>query len=334
MRNRQIILKARPSGLPTPDDFALVDSETPEPAAGEVLTRNLLLSLDPYMRGIMDAGESYQPPVEVGAVMRGQTVSEVVASRADGFAAGDIVFGGGMWQDYAVQPAAALRKVDVTAAPASAWLGPMGLPGWTAHVGLLDLAAPKAGETMVVSAAAGAVGSLVGQIGKLQGLRVVGIAGGPEKCAYVRDTLRFDACVDYKAPDFRDALAAACPDGIDIDFENVGGDVLQAIWPRLNRGARVVVCGLLAHYNATAPLPGPDLTWLLKRRIDVRGFIISDHIARLPKAIADMLGWVREGRIIFREDIVDGLENAPAAFIGMLQGRNFGKLMIRIGEAR
>lgn len=334
-RNRRIILRARPKGLPTLNDFELIETPIPEPEAGQVLTRNLLLSLDPYMRGIMDGGESYQPPVPLGEVMRGQTVSQVVDSRADGFATGDIVFGAGQWQDYSLQSpqsAAPPRKIDLAAAPDSIWLGPMGLPGWTAYVGLIDLGAPKAGETLVVSAASGAVGTLVGQLAKSQGLRVVGIAGGASKCAYAVTELGLDACVDYKAPDFATTLATACPQGIDIDFENAGGAVLEAIWPLLNRGARVVVCGLMAQYNATAPVPGPDLTWLLKRRIVMRGFIITDHRDRIPKAIDDMLRWYREGKLKFREDVAEGLENAPSAFIGMLQGRNFGKMLVRLSH--
>ncbi|MET3521832.1 NADP-dependent oxidoreductase [Mesorhizobium abyssinicae] len=333
--NRQVILKARPKGMPTQEDFGLIEAPIPKPGPGQVLVRNLLLSLDPYMRGIMDEGESYQSPVPLGEVMRGHTVSQVVTSRAEGFVDGDIVFCAGQWQDYSVQNpqgAPPPRKIDVVAAPAAAWLGPMGLPGWTAYVGLFDLSAPRPGETLVVSAASGAVGSLVGQLAKSQGLRVVGIAGGPSKCAYAVKELRFDACVDYKAPDFAKALAGACPSGIDIDFENAGGPVLEAIWPLLNPGARVVVCGLIAQYNATTAVPGPDLTWLLKRRITMRGFIISDHRERLPKAIGDMLDWYRNGKLTFREDVVEGLENAPEVFIGMLQGRNFGKLLVRLNE--
>lgn len=333
--NRQVILEARPSGMPSADDFALIETQIPEPADGQILTRNLLLSLDPYMRGIMNAGESYQHPVAIGKVMHGHTISQVVTSRAEGFVAGDIVFGAGHWQDYALQSMRSVvppRKVDLTLAPAAAWLGPMGLPGWTTYVGLFDFAMPKAGETLVVSAAAGAVGSLLGQLAKRQGLRVVGIAGGASKCAYAVDELGFDACVDYKAHHFAGALAEACPNGIDIDFENAGGAVLEAIWPLLNAGARVVVCGLIAQYNATAPVPGPDLTRLLMRRIAMRGFIISDHGERLPNAIGDMLDWYRKGELKFRADVVEGLENAPRAFIGMLQGRNFGKLVVQLGE--
>ena len=256
--NRQIRLASRPRGAPTQANFEIVETPMPEPGEGEVLTRTLFLSLDPYMRGRMNETKSYSAPVPIGGVMVGQTVGEVVISRDPGFAAGDIVAGFGNWQDYAAIPAKTLRKLSPALAPVSTALGVFGMPGHTAYVGLLDIGQPKPGETVVVSSAAGAVGSLVGQIAKIQGCRVVGIAGGAIKCRYVVEELGFDAGIDYRAADFAAALARACPNGVDIDFENVGGAVLQAIWPLLNDFARVVVCGLVAHYNDPTPAPSAD----------------------------------------------------------------------------
>ncbi len=330
--NRQILLKSRPSGMPSAENFERVERPVPEPRDGEILTRTLFLSLDPYMRGRMSDAKSYAAPVPIGGVMTGQTVGRVVASRAAGFAEGDVVLGYGNWQDYAVLPAKAARKIDPALAPVSTALGVLGMPGRTAYVGLLDIGQPKPGETVVVSAASGAVGAVVGQIAKIKGCRAVGIAGGPEKCRYVVDELGFDACVDHRAPDFANALAAACPRGIDIDYENVGGAVLQAVWPQLNDFARVVICGLIAQYGDAVPRPGPDLRSLLNKRITVRGFIVTDHAARTEDFLRDMLSWIRDGRVKYREDIVDGLERAPEAFIGLLQGKNFGKLIVRVAS--
>ncbi len=330
--NRQILLKSRPSGMPSAENFERVERPVPEPRDGEILTRTLFLSLDPYMRGRMSDAKSYAAPVPIGSVMTGQTVGRVVASRAAGFAEGDVVLGYGNWQDYAVLPAKAARKIDPALAPVSTALGVLGMPGRTAYVGLLDIGQPKPGETVVVSAASGAVGAVVGQIAKIKGCRAVGIAGGPEKCRYVVDELGFDACVDHRAPDFANALAAACPRGIDIDYENVGGAVLQAVWPQLNDFARVVICGLIAQYGDAVPRPGPDLRSLLNKRITVRGFIVTDHAARTEDFLRDMPSWIRDGRVKYREDIVDGLERAPEAFIGLLQGKNFGKLIVRVAS--
>jgi NADPH-dependent curcumin reductase CurA len=329
-KNRQILLKSRPEGLPTPDNFELVERPVPEPGEGEVLTRTRFLSLDPYMRGRMSAARSYAQPVPVGGVMGGGTVGEVVASRDPAFKAGDTVLGFGGWQDYAVQPGKSLRKLDPSLAPVSTALGVLGMPGLTAYVGLIDIGQPKAGETVVVSAASGAVGSVVGQLAKLRGCRAVGIAGGAEKCRFVVDELGFDACVDHRAPDFPDALKAACGAGIDIDFENVGGAVLQAVWQRLNDFARIVVCGLVAQYNDTTPAPGPNLGVLLARRMTMRGFIVSDHQSRGPAFLAEIGPLVRAGRLKYKEDVVEGLERAPGALIGLLQGRNFGKVVVRV----
>ena len=328
--NRQIRLAARPVGFPTESDFQMVEVPVPDPIEGEVLTRTLYLSLDPYMRGRMNETKSYAAPVPIGGVMVGRAVGEVVASRDSGFAAGDIVVGFGNWQEYALVRGNTLRKLDPALAPITTALGVLGMPGHSAYVGLLDIGRPQSGETVVVSAASGAVGSLVGQIAKIKGCRVVGIAGGDAKCRYAVDELGFDACIDHRAADFDAALARACPKGVDVNFENVGGAVLHAIWPLLNDFARVVVCGLIAHYNDNIPTLSPDLRAVLIKRLTVRGFIITDHSARSGDFLRDVSAWLREGRIKYREDIVDGLEHAAEAFIGLLHGRNFGKLIVRV----
>jgi NADPH-dependent curcumin reductase len=330
--NRQIVLKSRPEAMPSLDNFALIESPVPEPGEGEVLIRTLYLSLDPYMRGRMSAAKSYAKSVEVGATMVGGTVGEVVASKNPKFAVGDIVLGSAGWQDYAVSNGTGLRKLDPAVAPVTTALGVLGMPGLTAYAGLLEIGQPKAGETVVVAAASGAVGSVVGQIAKIKGCRVVGIAGGADKCRFVVDTLGFDACIDHRAPDFREALAAACPKGIDVYFENVGGAVQQAVWPLLNDFARIPVCGLIAQYNLATPMPGPDMFTVLRKRLTLRGFIVTDFAAKQADFLRDAGEWVRSGRIKYREDIVDGLENAPTAFLGLLGGKNFGKLLVRVAR--
>ena len=327
--NRQILLKSRPEGAPSLDNFELAQAPIPEPGEGEVLMRILYLSLDPYMRGRMSAAKSYAAPAAVGRPMVGGTVGEIVKSRHPGYAVGDIVLGYGGWQEYALASGAGLRKLDPKAAPVSTALGILGMPGMTAYFGLLDIGQPKPGETVVVAAASGAVGSVVGQIAKLKGCRAVGIAGGAEKCRFVADELGFDACVDHRAPDFAVRLEAACPEGIDVYFENVGGRVQQTVWPLLNDFARIPVCGLIAQYNATTATPGPDLVSVLRKRLLLRGFIVSDFAARQADFLRDAGEWVRTGRLKYREDIVDGLEQAPTAFLGLLQGRNFGKMLVR-----
>ena len=335
--NRQILLKSRPEGAPNLDNFELVRSPVPEPGDGEVLMRTRYLSLDPYMRGRMSAAKSYAKPVEVGEPMVGGTVGEIVTSRNAKFAVGDIVMGYGGWQDYALSNGAGLRKLDPAAAPVSTALGVLGMPGMTAYVGLLEIGQPKPGETVVVAAASGAVGSVVGQIAKIKGCRAVGIAGGPDKCRFVVEELGFDACVDHRAGDFVRQLEAACPASIDVYFENVGGAVWQAVFPLLNDFARVPVCGLIAHYNDVAPPPSSDLTPVLMRavltkRLTIRGFIVRDFAAHAAEFERDVSQWVREGKIKYREDVVDGIEKAPQAFIGLLQGKNFGKLLVRVGR--
>ncbi len=330
--NRRIVITKRPKGVPTPADFALVKEDTPKLSDGEVLVRNHLLSLDPYMRSLMDGGDSYIPGLQLGDVMTGHTVGQVVISKHPDFKEGDYVWGPGQWQDFAVLKSPPMRKIDQNLAPLSAWLSPMGLPGWTAHIGFLDLCAPKSGETIVVSSASGAVGGFVGQLAREMGLKVVGISGGPEKCAYAVSELGYHACIDYKAADFASRLTAACPDGIDINFENVGGVILETIWPLLNNNARVLVCGLIAQLNHTSPYPGPDLMKLLKARATMRGFVILDHLAKVPDATRQMAEKVAAGTINYRTHVTDGLENAPEAFIGMLQGRNFGKAIVKIAS--
>ena len=330
--NRQILLKSRPEGAPGLDNFELVESPVPKPGEGEVLMRTLYLSLDPYMRGRMSAAKSYAKPAAVGEPMVGGTVGEIVASRNPKFSVGDIVLSYGGWQEYALSSGTALRKLDPAAAPVSTALGVLGMPGMTAYVGLLEIGQPKPGETVVVAAASGAVGSVVGQIAKIKGSRAVGIAGGADKCCFVTGELGFDACVDHRAPDFARALEAACPKGIDVYFENVGGAVQQTVWPLLNDFARIPVCGLIAQYNSRTPMPGPDMFSVLRKRLMLRGFIVSDFAAKQGDFLREAGEWVRAGRLKYREDIVDGLAQAPAAFLGLLQGKNFGKMLVRVAK--
>ena len=327
--NRQIRLKSRPAGMPTADNFETVEAPMPALQDGDVLRRTTYLSLDPYMRGRMSDAKSYAKPVNLGDVMVGHTVSQVVESKHPGFHEGDVVAGYDGWQEYAVSNGTDLRKLD-RSAPISTAIGVLGMPGMTAYVGLLDMGQPKAGETVVVSAASGAVGSIVGQLAKIKGCRAVGVAGSAEKCRYVVDELGFDACVNYKTGDLVDSLRAACPNGIDIDFENVGGPVFAAVLRLLNTFARIPLCGLISEYNATQDPGGPNLRPLLVSRATIRAFIVSDHYDRFPAFIEDMVPLVRQGRIKYREDIVDGLDAAPAALIGLLQGKNFGKAVVRV----
>jgi hypothetical protein len=335
--NLQIRLASRPKGAPTLDDFRLERRPKPSPGEGEVLLRTQYLSLDPYMRGRMSDAESYAEPVPVGGVMVGGTVCVVEESRNPRFAEGDRVLAMSGWQRWAVSDGTGVRELDLPAEQASLALGALGMPGLTAWWGLNRIGEPKAGETLVVAAATGPVGSMVGQLAKLAGLRVVGVAGGPQKCRFATGELGFDACIDHRAESFADQLAAACPDGVDIYFENVGGEVLQAVLPLLNTHARIPLCGLVAHYNATSLPPGPDRTplllgLLLRRRIRLQGFIITDHFDELGAFLKEVAPLVTEGKIRVREDVVDGLEKAPEAFIGMLRGENFGKLVVRVGD--
>jgi NADPH-dependent curcumin reductase CurA len=334
---RRIVLASRPVGEPKVSDFRLEEYPVPQPGPGELLLKTKWLSLDPYMRGRMSDAPSYAKPVGIGEVMEGGTVNEVVGSNNDGFKPGEIVLGHTGWQTHAVSNGAGLRKLDPKLAPISTALGVLGMPGMTAYTGLAEIGKPKAGETVVVSAASGAVGSIVGQIAKIKGARAVGIAGGPEKCKYVKEQLGFDDCVDHRASDFAERLKAACPKGIDVYFENVGGHVFEAVLPLLNFFARIPVCGLIAQYNATELPPGPNRLPLLMRnvltkRLTIRGFIVSDFWGRFDEFIREMPQWIKEGRIKYREDVVDGLEKAPQTFIGLLKGKNFGKQLIRVAE--
>lgn len=335
--NRRIVLKSRPHGAPNLDNFRLETTDLPEPADGQVLLRTVYLSLDPYMRGRMSAAPSYAPPVEVGEVMVGGAVCRVERSLHSNFVAGDWVLANTGWQDYAISSGQELIPLGQQLEHPSRSLGVLGMPGFTAYMGLLDIGDPKPGETVVVAAATGAVGSVVGQIAKLKGCHVVGIAGGPKKCKAGVDTFGFDLCLDHYASDFDQQLANACPNGIDVYFESVGGKVFDAVLPLLNVKARISVCGLIAHYNDTELPEGPDrLPLLMKtflvRRIKAQGFIIYDYNSRYGEFLADMTPWVAAGKVKYIEDIVDGLEQAPGAFIGLLEGKNFGKLAVRVGE--
>jgi NADPH-dependent curcumin reductase CurA len=336
--NRRILLAARPHGMPTAQEFRVVTEPVPAPGAGEVLLRTLYLSLDPYMRNLMDeVGPGYAPRVELGAPMVGATVSRVVASRMSGFKEGDLVLAGAGWQDYAVSDGSGLALLGGMDHPSHALSG-LGMPGFTAHVGLLDIGQPRQGETVVVAAATGAVGSIVGQLAKRAGARVVGVAGGSDKCAHAVEALGFDACIDRHDPQLAAKLAAACPAGIDVYFENVGGAVLLAVLPLLNVGARVPVCGFVAHYNeARAPASADHLPALLaavlQKRVRMQGFIILDHYgARFDAFQAQMRPLVREGAIRIDEQVVAGLENAPCAFIDMLAGRHLGKVVVAVAD--
>ena len=336
--NTRILLASRPNGEPTAANFAVDEAPVPTPGEGQVLLKVLYLSLDPYMRGRMSSAKSYADPVPVGGVMVGGAVARVEQSNHPTFAAGDIVLSNSGWQSYAISDGSDIRRLNPALAPVTTALGVLGMPGFTAWAGLLEIGKPKAGETLVVAAASGPVGGTVGQIARIKGARAVGIAGGAEKCAFVRDELGFDAVVDHRSPTFAEDLAAACPDGIDIYFENVGGAVWEAVWPLLNPFARVPVCGLIAQYNAKAgDFTGPDrlpglMREVLSRSLTLRGFIMTEFLASQPRFLEEASGWIAEGRLRYREDIVEGLENAPSALIGMLQGRNFGKLIVKVAD--
>jgi NADPH-dependent curcumin reductase len=328
--NRQILLKSRPAGAPSAANFELVDRPVPEPAAGQFLVRHRWMSLDPYMRGRMSDAKSYANPVAVGGVMTAGTVGEIISSRHPDFAKGEIVQLQGGWQEYAVSDGTGVRKLDPTAAPIQTALGVLGMPGMTAYCGLLEIGRPRAGETVAVAAASGAVGAIVGQIARIKGARAVGIAGGPAKCRFVKEELGFDDCVDHRAPDLPAALERACPKGIDVYFENVGGAVQEAVWPLLNDFARVPVCGLIAQYSDTTPRPGPNFFSILRKRISVRGFIVWDFAEKEAEFRRDVATWLREGKIKSREDVVEGLEKAPEAFVALLRGGNFGKMLVKL----
>jgi NADPH-dependent curcumin reductase CurA len=335
--NRRIVLAQRPDGAPVPQDFRLETVAVPVPAQGQLLLQTVYLSLDPYMRGRMSDAVSYAPPLKLGEVMVGGTVSRVVASHHPQFRVGELVLGFDGWQEYALSDGSDLTPLGDAAHPSYA-LSVLGMPGFTAYHALLKIGRPQAGETVVVAAASGAVGSILGQIARIRGARVVGIAGGVDKCRYVVGELGFDVCLDRHDPDFVRKLAEACPDGIDIYHESVGGPVFDAVLPLLNDHARIPVSGSIAHYNEKGLPPGPDrlpqlLSALVFRRIRVEGFIILDHYADgYTEFQRDMGAWVAAGEVRLREDIVAGLESAPAAFIGLLGGRNFGKVVVRVAD--
>lgn len=327
--NQQFVLDSRPTAKVSPANFRFVEAPIPRPGEGQILVRHHYLSLDPYMRGRLDEAKSYAKPQPIGAVMEGDTVGEVVESNNPRFNAGDFVVGRGGWQLYSLNDGRGVRIVDAKAVPLQAYLGPAGMPGVTAWQGVNRIIAPKAGETVLVSAASGAVGSVAGQLARFSGARVVGIAGGPEKCAFARDELGFDNCVDHKSPRFAEELAAALPKGIDGSFENVGGEPFLQSLRHLNDFARIAICGLIASYEG-APTVLPDMSLFLVRRIKVEGFISSDRRADWPPALAELAGHVAAGRIKYRETIREGLESAPQGLVELLHGGNFGKMLVKL----
>jgi NADPH-dependent curcumin reductase CurA len=334
----QIVLAARPQGAVRLNDFQAKELPVPTISAGELLLEVNYLSLDPYMRGRMDDRKSYAQPAKIGDVMPGETISTVIASHHPGFATGDLILAHTGWRTHAAMQSANVRKVAAGALPITTQLGVLGMPGFTAYAGLKEIGRPKKGETVVVAAASGPVGSLVGQLAKLDGARAVGIAGGPEKCAYIKNELRFDAVVDHRSPDFRQALQAACPEGIDVYYENVGGAVWQAVLPLLNRFARVPVSGIISYYDSPSDTSGPDrlpdtMRRVISQRLLIQGFLNFDYTEKLYDEFqSEVSKGITEGHIKYREDIVEGLENAPSAMLGMLEGKNFGKLLVRIRE--
>ena len=335
---KRIVLASRPVGEPKPSDFRIEEIPVPAPGPGQVLLRTIWLSLDPYMRGRISDAASYAQPVPIGGVIEAGTVCEVIASNNPAFAKGDIVLARAGWQTHALSDGKGLAKIDPKLAPISTAVGVLGMPGMTAYTGLLDIGRPQPGETVVVAAASGAVGSAVGQIARIKGARAVGIAGGKDKCEFVKNELGFDHCVDHRDPDLAARLKDACPKGIDVYFENVGGAVFDAVFPLLNPFARVPVCGLIAHYNDTEAKPpkwaASLMRAILTKRLTFRGFIVSDFAARHADFLRDMSQWVREGKVKYREFVTEGLDTAPAAFMGLLKGANFGKQLVRVGPDR
>jgi NADPH-dependent curcumin reductase CurA len=333
----QVQLAARPVGDPKPSDFKITTVDLPPIKDGEILCRVIYQSLDPYMRGRMDDAKSYATPVPIGGVMEAGTVAEVLESKNPNFKPGDIVNSRLGWQTHAISDGAGVRVVDPSLGPISTAVGVLGMPGMTAYVGLLDIGEPKEGETVVVSAASGAVGAVVGQIARIKGCRVVGVAGAREKCDYVVNELGFDACVGHQSGTLGADLAAQCPNGIDVYFENVGGKTFDAVFPLLNPFARIPVCGLISRYSHVGDFPGPDnlpklMRSILTNRLKIQGFIVSDRAKRFKDFLSDVSGWVKSGEIRYKEDFVDGIENAPEAFMGLLKGKNFGKLVVRVSE--
>ena len=338
-KNLQVILSSRPQGKPKKDNFLTKKISIPSIKNGEVLIKTIYLSLDPYMRGRMNSGKSYANPVEIGEVMVGGTVGRVIDSKNSIYNAGDFVFGYGGWQEFWVERDKGLRKLDPKKAPISTATGILGMPGVTAYTGLLNIGKPEQGETVLVAAASGAVGSVVGQIAKIKGARVVGIAGSSKKCEFVTKELGFDSCINHKSDDFSEILKKVCPDGIDVYFENVGGKIFELVLPLLNNFARIPICGLISLYNNYQIPTAPDLTPLIMKnilikRLNFRGFIVWDFQSQEEEALNNILNWINEGRISYREDFIDGLENAPEAFIGLLEGNNFGKLVVKVSDEK
>ena len=333
--NKRILLASRPSGKPNADNFTIEDAPIPSISDGQILLKTKYLSLDPYMRGRMNAGESYAARVELGDVMVGGTVSEVIESKNGAFSKGDLVSSFSGWQSYQASSGQGIRKLDPRISKPSYALGVLGMPGLTAYVGLMDIGEPKESETVVLAASTGAVGSVVGQLAKSKGCRVVGIAGAKEKCEYAVKELGYDACVSHYDDDMAEQLKAQCPDGIDVYFENVGGSSWQAVMPLLNNHARVPVCGLIAHYNETGPRPGPDQmvqlqSLILTKSIRMQGFIVSNYFNRVPAMVNEIGGLLASGQMKYKEHVVEGLENAPEAFMGLFRGANFGKLVVKV----
>jgi NADPH-dependent curcumin reductase CurA len=329
---RSVVLRRRPRGEPGISDFEIQEDAIPTPGPGEVVTRTIWLSIDPYMRGRLREEQTYAVAIQIGEVMTGETVGEVIASDHSGFAVGDIAVGARGWQTHNISKGDHLVKIDrASGAALSAYLGVLGMPGATAYAGITEICKPKQGETVVVSAASGAVGSIAGQLAKRAGARVVGIAGGSEKCLWVQDSLGFDACVDHRSRDLRSELKAECPDGIDAYFENVGGLVQEAVFEQLNPFARVAMCGMVSQYNERVFPPGPNLGFVVGKRVLIQGFIVSDRPERLTEWRQLAAPLVADGGLIYREDVHDGLDNAPNALIGILSGKNFGKMLVRVG---
>ncbi len=329
---RQFKLAARPQGMPKESDFELVNAPMPEPKEGEVLLKTVYLTVDPYMRGRITGVRSYADPVNIGDVMGGGTVGQVVQSNSPGFQPGDYAVGFLGWQEFGVAPAKTLQKLNPALAPVSTALGILGMPGMTAHFGFLDICKPQPGETVVVSGAAGAVGSAVGQIAKIKGCRVVGIAGRDDKVDYLKKELGFDEAFNYKSTaDYGEKLKELCPKGIDCYFDNVGGAITDAVFPLMNQFGRVSVCGLISQYNLERPEPGPRLLqYILVKQLKVEGFIVTRFMSRFPEGIMQMAKWIQEGKLKYQEQIVEGFENTPRAFIGLLQGENLGKMLVKL----
>jgi NADPH-dependent curcumin reductase CurA len=334
LRNHQFRLAARPVGAVKRTDFNYVDEAARSPGDNEVLVKTLYLSLDPAMRGWMNEGKSYVPPVQLGEVMRAGGVGKVVESKHPQFKAGDFVYGGLGIQEYATLEGKGLSKVDPSIAPLPVYLSALGMPGMTAYFGLLDIGKPQPGETVVVSGAAGAVGTVVGQIAKIKGCRVVGLAGGKQKCDYLTQTLGFDAAIDYKSEDVKKSLRQHCPKGVDVYFDNVGGDILDIVLTQLARKARIIICGAISQYNSTTGVKGPsNYMSLLVNRASMTGMVVFDYADRYPEAGREMAGWLKSGQLKTREDIVEGLETFPETLLKLFSGENFGKLVIKVADA-